>query len=67
MQYSIGDIVFVANYTYKNGGKGSNHIAVYIGNNQAVHGGWESKREVVIKGVKIGGKASTPTAWRVSY
>ena len=57
-----GDFLF-----YNDGGKGSNHIAVYIGNNQAVHGGWESKREVVIKGVKIGGKASTPTAWRVSY
>ncbi len=57
-----GDFLF-----YENGGTGSNHIAIYIGNNQAIHGGWGSKREVVISGINIGKNASTPTAWRVSY
>jgi cell wall-associated NlpC family hydrolase len=30
-----GDLVY-----YQNGGMGLAHIAVYVGNGQAVHGGW---------------------------
>lgn len=43
-----GDLVF-----YDNGGYGSSHIAVYAGNGQAVHGGWNGMN-VVISGVNIG-------------
>ena len=57
-----GDFLF-----YENGGNGYTHIAVYIGDNKAVHGGWESKHEVVIFGIYLGGNATVPTAWRVSY
>ena len=36
MQYNIGDIVFVANYIYKNGESGSNHLFVIIDEERAV-------------------------------
>lgn len=35
-KYNIGDIVFVSNYTYKNGGSGQNHSFVIIDDEQAV-------------------------------
>ena len=34
-QAQPGDLIY-----YPNGGMGMAHIAVYIGNGQAVHGGW---------------------------
>lgn len=34
--YNIGDIVFVLNYVYKNGEKGTNHFFVIIDEEQAV-------------------------------
>lgn len=43
-----GDIVY-----YSNGGTGSFHVAVYLGNNQAVHGGF-SNQNVVRYSVDIG-------------
>ncbi len=57
-----GDFIF-----WENGGLGYTHIAFYLGNNQAVHGGWGDKREVVIAGIYVDKRSSTPTAWRVSY
>ena len=43
------------------------HIAVYIGNNQAVHGGFDGDvRNVVISGMYMSGWQN-PTAWRVVY
>ncbi|MCL1839433.1 C40 family peptidase [Candidatus Saccharibacteria bacterium] len=43
----------------------TSHIAVYIGNGQAVHGGWDGPN-VAIAGIKL--QRSIPsTAWRVSY
>lgn len=44
-----GDIVY-----YSNGGFGIAHVAVYIGNGQAVHGGW-SGNQTVVSGVSIPG------------
>lgn len=35
-KYDIGDIVFVRNYIYKNGQKGSNHFFVIIDGRQAI-------------------------------
>ncbi len=35
-RYSIGDIVFVSNYTYKNGNNGQNHSFVIIDDGQAI-------------------------------
>lgn len=35
-QYNIGDIVFVHNYTYKNGVEGTNHFFVIIYEGQAI-------------------------------
>lgn len=35
-KFDIGDIVFVANYAYKNGGNGQNHSFVIIDDGQAV-------------------------------
>lgn len=35
-QFKIGDIVFVSNYTYKNGERGTNHIFVIIDNLKAI-------------------------------
>lgn len=35
-RFNIGDIVFVANYEYKNGNNGSNHSFVIIDDGQAV-------------------------------
>lgn len=37
-----GDLIY-----YANGGAGLAHIAVYIGNGQAVHGGWNGNQTVV--------------------
>lgn len=37
-----GDLIY-----YANGGMGMAHIAVYIGNGQAVHGGWNGNQTVV--------------------
>lgn len=37
-----GDLIY-----YANGGTGSAHIAVYVGNGQAVHGGWLGNQTVV--------------------
>lgn len=36
MKYDIGDIVYVQNYVYKNGQKGSNHSFVIIDEEQAI-------------------------------
>ncbi len=55
-----GDFLF-----YQNGGRGTTHIAVYIGNGNAVHGGFNG-RNVVIYSMYIDG-ASTPEAYRVFY
>ncbi|QCR20813.1 hypothetical protein C1N71_10950 [Agrococcus sp. SGAir0287] len=52
-QATPGDIVY-----YSNGGFGSAHVAVYIGNGQAVHGGWNGN-QTVVSGVNIPG-ASAP-------
>lgn len=48
-QATPGDIVY-----YSNGGVGSAHVAVYIGNGQAVHGGW-SGNQTVVSGVNLPG------------
>lgn len=53
-----GDILYYAN----NGGGGS-HVAVYVGNGQAVHGGFNGKN-VVVAGVYLSG-ASTPIGIRL--
>lgn len=37
-----GDLVF-----YKDNGMGGKHIAIYVGNGQAVHGGWEGDNIVI--------------------
>lgn len=37
-----GDLIY-----YANGGTGVAHIAVYIGNGQAVHGGWNGNQTVI--------------------
>ena len=37
-----GDLIY-----YANGGTGLAHIAVYIGNGQAVHGGWQGNQTVI--------------------
>lgn len=39
-----GDLIY-----YANGGMGLAHIAVYIGNGQAVHGGWNGNQTVIFK------------------
>ncbi|GAB3257263.1 NlpC/P60 family protein [Arthrobacter pigmenti] len=43
-----GDIVY-----YADGGMGMAHIAVYVGNGQAVHGGWEGGK-TVLESVNVG-------------
>lgn len=53
-----GDILYYAN----NGGGGS-HVAVYVGNGQAVHGGYNGKN-VVVAGIYLSG-ASTPIGIRL--
>ncbi len=53
-----GDVLF-----YDNGGNGGKHIAIYIGNNQAVHGGWKGNN-VVIYSMYVPG-ASSPRAYRM--
>ncbi|WP_260980174.1 NlpC/P60 family protein [Agrococcus jejuensis] len=52
-QATPGDIIY-----YSNGGFGSAHVAVYIGNGQAVHGGWNGN-QTVVAGATIPG-ASAP-------
>lgn len=47
-QAQVGDLVY-----YQNGGMGLAHIAVYIGNGQAVHGGWNGET-TAIASVNIG-------------
>lgn len=37
-----GDILY-----YANGGTGAAHVAIYLGNGQAVHGGWKGNQTVV--------------------
>jgi len=56
-----GDFIY-----YERGTTATSHIAVYIGNGKAVHGGWGKNRDVVIYGVTVPGKGET-TGWRVSY
>ncbi len=46
---------------YANGGNGSSHIAVYIGKEMAVHGGWSGK--VVIFSMYL--PSGNPTVWRL--
>lgn len=41
-QAQPGDLIY-----YANGGRGQAHIAVYIGNGMAVHGGWEGNQTVI--------------------
>ena len=41
-QAQAGDLIY-----YANGGMGLAHIAVYAGNGQAVHGGWNGNQTVV--------------------
>ncbi len=36
-----GDIAY-----YANGGSGSAHVAIYAGNGQAIHGGWNGSQTV---------------------
>lgn len=57
-QLQQGDILY-----YANNGKGGSHVAVYVGNGQAVHGGYNG-RNVVISGVYLSG-ASTPIGIRL--
>ena len=56
-----GDIL-----VYDDGGNGIGHIAVYIGNEKAVHGGWGEKLDVVIA-TMYPSSASTPKVYRVNY
>lgn len=51
-----GDILF-----YHNGGLGQNHVAIYIGNGQAVHGGWNGN-QTVVGSANVG---SGPIAYRL--
>lgn len=53
-----GDILY-----YANNGTGGSHVAVYVGNGQAVHGGFNGKN-VVVAGVYLSG-ASTPIGIRL--
>ena len=52
-----GDLIY-----YNNGGRGVDHIAIYIGNGQAVHGNYNGK--TVIAGAYVDG-AGTPQYIRV--
>ncbi|WP_138418433.1 NlpC/P60 family protein [Sinomonas gamaensis] len=47
-QAQPGDLVY-----YQNGGMGMAHIAVYVGNGMAVHGGWEGG-QTVLYSVNVG-------------
>ena len=47
-QAQPGDLVY-----YANGGLGFAHIAVYAGNGQAIHGGWNGN-QTVVNGVNVG-------------
>ncbi|MCL2628377.1 MAG: C40 family peptidase [Oscillospiraceae bacterium] len=46
------------------GGTGRSHIAIYVGNGQAVHGGFGKEGNVVLSSMYMSGY-TTPTAWRV--
>ncbi len=46
-QLESGDIIY-----YNNAGSGKKHVAVYVGNNKAVHGGFNGK--VVLASVNVG-------------
>ncbi|MCL2079895.1 MAG: NlpC/P60 family protein [Oscillospiraceae bacterium] len=48
------------------GGSGRSHIAIYVGNEDAVHGGWGSGDNVVL-GDMYPSVYTSPTAWRVDY
>lgn len=54
-----GDILY-----YSNNGKGQKHVAIYIGNGEAVHGGYGSNNSVV-RISAYPSYASTPTVWRL--
>lgn len=54
-----GDLLY-----YANNGGGISHIAVYVGNGQAVHGGYGNPASVIISGIYLPG-ASTPIGLRV--
>ena len=54
-----GDILY-----YENNGHGSSHVAVYIGNGKAVHGGW-TNYEVVVASMYLS-KGTTPEVYRVN-
>lgn len=54
-----GDLLY-----YANNGGGIAHIAVYIGNGQAVHGGYGNPASVIVSGIYLPG-ASTPIGLRV--
>ncbi|WP_293697110.1 NlpC/P60 family protein [uncultured Agrococcus sp.] len=43
-----GDILY-----YQNGGRGLQHVAIYLGNGQAVHGGWYGS-DTVVASVNVG-------------
>ena len=47
-QAQPGDLVY-----YANGGLGFAHIAVYAGNGQAIHGGWNGN-QTVVNSVNVG-------------
>lgn len=51
-----GDILY-----YQNGGRGLQHVAIYIGNGQAVHGGWYGS-DTVVASAQVG---SGPIAYRL--
>ena len=57
-QLQPGDLLY-----YTNNGSGISHIAVYVGNGQAVHGGYGG-RQVVLTSMYLPG-ASTPIGLRV--
>lgn len=57
-----GDVIY-----YNNGGgaTGEDHVAIYIGNGQAVHGGVYSTMNVMIMSIYVNG-ASNPRAFRLN-
>ncbi len=58
-----GDILF---WSSKYAEDFASHTAVYIGNDQAVHGGWDGKN-VVIAGIILPNQTKpTPTVWRLN-
>lgn len=51
-QMRPGDILY-----YADGGAGGSHVAVYVGNNKAVHGGWLGN-SIVVETIYVGGGVS---------